>query len=111
MRENNVTDSPFNHKQTTSNLNQQKCSSNGIPEQKKHTTAEKREGREKGGASMKQKYMLIAVDQDGHEISLKNYKGREAKEELILEGKDCATTMYEQLKEELHPNSVKMLSL
>ncbi|MFB4163207.1 hypothetical protein ACE1TI_05060 [Alteribacillus sp. JSM 102045] len=58
-----------------------------------------------------EKYMIIAVDQDGNEVGLESYVKNPEKPVVMFESKEQARAFYDVVKIDLSPCSVKMLTV
>ncbi|MDQ0298028.1 hypothetical protein J2S78_000436 [Salibacterium salarium] len=58
-----------------------------------------------------EKYMIVAVDQEGNEIGLESYTKYSNSPEIMFECKNQAQRFYDKIKEELFPHSVKLLTI
>ncbi|MFB5662280.1 hypothetical protein [Alteribacillus sp. HJP-4] len=58
-----------------------------------------------------EKYLIIAVDQDGNEVGLESYTENPSKPEILFDTKAQARAFYDVVKTDLAPCSVKMLQV
>ncbi|MFZ4451445.1 hypothetical protein [Salibacterium aidingense] len=58
-----------------------------------------------------EKYLIVAVDQQGNEIELDSYKENTDNQEIMFECKSQARKFYDKLKEDLFPHSVKLMTI
>ncbi|MGY4688692.1 hypothetical protein [Salibacterium sp. K-3] len=58
-----------------------------------------------------EKYLIVAVDQQGNEVGLEPYAGDIENEEVTFECKSQARKFYDKVKEELFPHSVKLMTI
>ncbi|SFO92734.1 hypothetical protein [Salibacterium halotolerans] len=58
-----------------------------------------------------EKYLIVAVDQQGNEVGLESYAGHIENDEVTFECKSQARSFYNKIKEELFPHSVKLLTI
>ncbi|SDH26068.1 hypothetical protein SAMN05192534_10373 [Alteribacillus persepolensis] len=59
----------------------------------------------------KEKYLIIAVDQNGNEVGLESYAQNPSEPEITFTSKEQARTFYDVVKEDLSLYSVKMLKI
>ncbi|RSL35281.1 hypothetical protein D7Z54_01575 [Salibacterium salarium] len=58
-----------------------------------------------------EKYMIVAVDQEGNEIGLESYTKHSNTPEIIFDCKNQARLFYDKIKADLFPHSVKLLTI
>ncbi|SFM39980.1 hypothetical protein [Salibacterium qingdaonense] len=58
-----------------------------------------------------EKYLIVAVDQQGYEVGLTPYAGHIENDEVTFSCKNQARLFYDKVKEELFPHSVKLMTI